>query len=146
MREAGFPPGVLNILNGEGTVVHEIIKQKAVKAVSFVGSEPAGLQVWNECRLQRKKIQANVSGKNHLVMLPDAPKDFAIHALVESAFGAAGQRCTSPKVAVLVGETSEWLPDIIARAQKLVIGPSMDASVDLSVHKSESKTSTDQLN
>jgi malonate-semialdehyde dehydrogenase (acetylating)/methylmalonate-semialdehyde dehydrogenase len=131
MREAGFPPGVINIIHGEAEVVRTIIAQPTINTMSFVGSELAGLNVWDQCRVRRVKVQANVSGKNHLVIMPDSPKDFAINALVEGAFGGAGQRCMSPKVAVLVGEASDWLPDIVARAQRLVVGESMEGKVDL---------------
>lgn len=69
--------------------------------------------------------------RNHAVIMSDSPKDFAIIAVIESTFGAAEQRCTAPRIAVLVGSACEWIEAIIARASRLVVGDGRGTKVDL---------------
>lgn len=57
--------------------------------------------------------------KNHGVIMPDANKEATLNALTGAAFGAAGQRCMALSTAVFVGESKEWIPEIIERANKL---------------------------
>jgi malonate-semialdehyde dehydrogenase (acetylating)/methylmalonate-semialdehyde dehydrogenase len=94
MIEAGFPPGVLNIAHGNGSTAQELVTHEAIKTVSFVGSELAGKEIYYQCSGSGRRIQANVSAMNSVVVLPDPPKEFSISAIVQSTFAAAGQRCT----------------------------------------------------
>lgn len=94
MVEAGFPPGVLNIAHGNGSTAQQLVTQDAIKTVSFVGSELAGKEIYYQCSGSGRRIQANVSAMNSVVVLPDSPKEFSISAIVQSTFAAAGQRCT----------------------------------------------------
>lgn len=131
MREAGIPSGVLSVIHGNKSTVRQLIAHRLVRAVSFVGTEAAGNQVYDLCCRYRKRIQANMGGKNHTVILPDSPKEFTVTALIQSCFGSTGQRCTSPKVAVLVGDARTWVADFISAAKALRIGPPEDDGVDI---------------
>lgn len=64
-----------------------------------------------------------MGAKNHAIVMPDADKDDAINAIVGACFGSAGQRCMAISVAVLVGESQEWVPEIVERSKSLTIGP-----------------------
>jgi malonate-semialdehyde dehydrogenase (acetylating) / methylmalonate-semialdehyde dehydrogenase len=57
-----------------------------------------------------------MGAKNHAIVMPDADRDDAINALVSATFGATGQRCMALSVAILVGESREWVPDIVKAA------------------------------
>ena len=59
--------------------------------------------------------------KNHGVIMPDANKEHTITQLVGAAFGAAGQRCMALSTAIFVGDTKEWIPEVIERAKKLKV-------------------------
>lgn len=59
--------------------------------------------------------------KNHGVVMPDASKDLALSQLAGAAFGAAGQRCMALPVAVFVGESKKWIPELVERAKKLKV-------------------------
>jgi len=67
-----------------------------------------------------------MGAKNHGIVMPDADKDDAINAIVGACFGSAGQRCMAISVAVLVGESQDWIPDIVAKAKTLTIGAGYD--------------------
>ncbi len=72
-----------------------------------------------------------MGAKNHCVILPDADREQAINHLLGAAFGAAGQRCMATSVAVLVGEARAWVPELVARARALKVGPGSDRTADL---------------
>lgn len=130
-QAAGLPPGVLNVVHGGRPVVEALCTHPDVKAVSFVGSTAVGTQVYELASRHGKRAQCMMGAKNHAVVLPDAHREKTLDALVGAAFGAAGQRCMATSVIVLVGATGDWLPDLVARAQRLRVGPGHQAGVDL---------------
>jgi malonate-semialdehyde dehydrogenase (acetylating)/methylmalonate-semialdehyde dehydrogenase len=122
--EAGFPPGVLNVVHGAGQTGRSLITHPAVRAVSFVGSEAAARDVYAEAARHGKRVQALGGAKNHLVVMPDADLELALPAILNSAFGNAGERCLAGSVVVAVGEASERLMEPLrTEAERLVVGP-----------------------
>ena len=124
--EAGIPPGVLNVVHGGAEVVNAICDHPDIKAISFVGSTHVGSHVYHRASQNGKRVQCMMGAKNHAIVLPDANKDQALNQLTGAAFGAAGQRCMALSVAVLVGEAQQWIPDLVARAKSLRVGPGHD--------------------
>ncbi|VAH52235.1 unnamed protein product [Triticum turgidum subsp. durum] len=90
--EAGLPKGVLNIVHGTHDVVNNICDDEAIKAVSFVGSNTAGMHIYSRASASGKRVQCNMGAKNHAIILPDADRDATLNALIAAGFGAAGQR------------------------------------------------------
>jgi malonate-semialdehyde dehydrogenase (acetylating)/methylmalonate-semialdehyde dehydrogenase len=121
--EAGVPPGVLNVVHGGPEVVNAICDHPDIKAISFVGSSKVGTHVYNRASLNGKRVQCMMGAKNHAIVLPDANKEQALNQLTGAAFGAAGQRCMALTVAVLVGDAQAWIPDLVAKARTLQVGP-----------------------
>lgn len=131
LQEAGFPKGVVNVIHGAHEAVTFICDNPHIRAISFVGSDRAGQYIYERGSRSGKRVQCNMGAKNHGVILPDANKAQTIQALVGAAFGAAGQRCMALSTAVLVGEARKWLPDIVARAKELRVGPGTEPGADL---------------
>jgi len=122
--EAGFPEGVLNIVHGAKEAVDALIAHPGVAAVSFVGSSGVANYVHTEAAKHGKRVQAAGGAKNHIVILPDADLDLAIPAVMNSAFGNAGERCLAGSVAVAVGAVQGPLLEALqAEARKLTVGP-----------------------
>ena len=121
--EAGVPPGVLNVVHGGPEVVNAICDHPDIKAISFVGSSKVGTHVYNRASLNGKRVQCMMGAKNHAIVLPDANKEQALNQLTGAAFGAAGQRCMALTVAVLVGDAQAWIPELVAKAKTLQVGP-----------------------
>lgn len=121
--QAGLPPGVTNVVNGAADTVNFICDDSRIKAISFVGSNRAGEYIFARGTANGKRVQANLGAKNHGVIMPDADKDATLNALVGAAFGAAGQRCMALSVAVFVGESQAWIPELVERAKQLRVGP-----------------------
>ena len=119
--EAGVPEGVLNVVHGGKATVDAICDHPDIKAVSFVGSTAVGKHVYERASQSGKRAQCMMGAKNHGVILPDANKEQTLNQLAGAAFGAAGQRCMALSVVVLVGAAGEWIDDIKAKAEGLIV-------------------------
>lgn len=119
--EAGVPEGVLNVVHGGKATVDAICDHPDIKAVSFVGSTNVGKHVYERASQSGKRAQCMMGAKNHGVILPDANKEQTLNQLAGAAFGAAGQRCMALSVVVLVGAAGDWIDDIKAKAEGLIV-------------------------
>ena len=111
--QAGVPAGVLNVVHGGKEVVDRLCTHPHIKAISFVGSTAVGTHVYNLAGQHGKRVQSMMGAKNHVVVMPDANKEQTLNALVGAAFGAAGQRCMALSVAVMVGESKQWVQELV---------------------------------
>lgn len=130
-EKAGFPPGVVNVVHGSAKTVDFILDAPDIKAVSFVGSNKAGEYIYSRASANGKRCQANLGAKNHCAVLPDANKNHALNAIAGAAFGAAGQRCMALSTIVCVGDTKEWVPELVERAKKLNVNGGFEQGADL---------------
>jgi malonate-semialdehyde dehydrogenase (acetylating)/methylmalonate-semialdehyde dehydrogenase len=112
--EAGLPPGVFNVLQGDKTAVDELLTNPKIKSVSFVGSTPIAQYVYSTGTAHGKRVQALGGAKNHAVILPDADLDLAADAMVNAGFGSAGERCMAISACVAVGPIADELVAKIA--------------------------------
>jgi len=144
--EAGVPPGVLNVVHGGKSVVDALCSHPDVAAVSFVGSTAVGTHVYDLAGRHGKRVQSMMGAKNHAVILPDANREHTLNALAGAAFGAAGQRCMATSVAVFVGESKEWLPDLVQRARTLKVNAGVEPGTDVGpVISAQAKARIEQL-
>jgi len=130
-QRAGLPPGVINVIHGGVPTVNAICDHPEIKAISFVGGDRAGKHIFERGTLSGKRVQSNMGAKNHAIIMPDANKNEALKAIVGSAFGAAGQRCMAISVAILVGETRNWVPELLERAKKLKVSGGFEEKTDV---------------
>ena len=121
--EAGLPDGVFNVLQGDKEAVDELLENKKIKSISFVGSTPIAQYVYSTGTANGKRVQALGGAKNHAVVLPDADLDLAADAMVNAGFGSAGERCMAISALVAVGKIADELVAKIAeRTTPLVTG------------------------
>jgi acyl-CoA reductase-like NAD-dependent aldehyde dehydrogenase len=145
-KEAGVPDGVLNIIHGAHDAVNFICDEPRIRAVSFVGSSVAGQHIYRRACSNGKRVQSNMAAKNHAAIMPDANRDSVVNALAAAAFGAAGQRCMALSTAVFVGESKEWVHDIVSKVRNLKVGPGIAADTDIGpVISRESKQRIEHL-
>lgn len=130
-REAGFPPGVVNVIHGSKDTVNFLLDEPLIQAISFVGSNKAGEYIYQRGSANGKRVQANLGAKNHALLSPDATKDSALEAIAGAAFGAAGQRCMALSVLVTLAEAKDWLPDLVSRAKSYTAGSGFNSKSDL---------------
>lgn len=140
--EAGFPPGVINLVNGGPDTVNALLDHPDVKAVSFVGSTPVARHVYARSAANGKRVQAQGGAKNPLVIMPDADVDMTTQIVIDSVFGNAGQRCLAAATMILVGEAKEiFLPAFREAAAARVVGCGLDDGVQMGpVINPQSKT------
>ena len=125
--EAGLPPGVFNVVNGDKEAVDAIINNKDISAVSFVGSTPIAKYIYENCAKNEKRVQALGGAKNHCVVMPDCDLEQAVNGLMGAAYGSAGERCMAQSVAVAVGKIADPLVKSLSKkVESLKIGPGLD--------------------
>lgn len=131
--EAGVPPGVFNLVYGRGGEVGEaLVKHPDVAALSFTGSTQVGLSIYAEAAKQNKKMQAEMGGKNPLILMDDGDLEMAIAATVKGAFGATGQRCTATSRAIVHEAVYDaFVARIVEEAAKQVPGDGFDPASTL---------------
>jgi malonate-semialdehyde dehydrogenase (acetylating) / methylmalonate-semialdehyde dehydrogenase len=127
VQEAGFPDGVVSVVQGDAEAVDALLTSPDVDAVSFVGSTPVARHIYETGTAHGKRVQALGGAKNHMVVLPDADVDAAADAAVSAAYGSAGERCMAVSIVVAVGAVGDRLVDAIgARIPSVVVGPGDD--------------------
>ncbi len=132
IEEAGFPPGVINLVNGAADTVNALLDHSGVDAVSFVGSTPVARHVYSRASANGKRVQAQGGAKNLTVILPDADPESTIPVVADSAFGNAGQRCLATSLVVLVGEAGETFAEALAdAARQRVVGYGLEEGVQM---------------
>ena len=125
--EAGLPPGVFNVVNGDKEAVDAIINNKDISAVSFVGSTPIAKYIYENCAKNEKRVQALGGAKNHCVVMPDCDLEQAVNGLMGAAYGSAGERCMAQSVAVAVGKIADPLVESLSKkVESLKVGPGLD--------------------
>ena len=125
LKEAGLPDGVLQVVNGDKTIVDGILDSETIQGVGFVGSTPIAQYIYGRAASNGKRAQCFGGAKNHMIIMPDADLDKAADALVGAGFGAAGERCMAISVAVPVGEKTadRLIEKLVPRIEKLKVGP-----------------------
>ena len=132
LKDAGLPDGVFNVVQGDKTAVDALLHHRDVQAVSFVGSTPIAAYIYETCASYGKRVQALGGAKNHMVVMPDAPVEKTIDALIGAAYGSAGERCMATSVVVLVGNIAdEFVDRLRARAARLKIGSGFEDAVEM---------------
>src|SRR5512136_2098747 len=134
--EAGFPPGVWNVVNGGRTVVNGMLDHPDIEGITFVGSTPTAKNViYPRCGATGKRVIAQGGASNFMVIMPDCSLRATIPALMTSFFGNAGQRCLAGQNVIVVGDDDrfykEFTQAIVDTARKIVIGNGLDEEVQM---------------
>jgi malonate-semialdehyde dehydrogenase (acetylating)/methylmalonate-semialdehyde dehydrogenase len=133
--EAGFPPGVYNVIHGGADVATALIEHPDVKGVTFVGTSRIGRDIYRRCGATGKRAIVQGSAKNFMVIMPDADVNATIPALMTSFYGNTGQRCLSGANLLIVGEEDGFyrkiLDAFIEAASNIRIGYGLDESVQM---------------
>ena len=131
--EAGLPPGVLNVVNGDKEAVDTLLHDPRVKAVSFVGSTPIAEYIYSEGTKAGKRVQALGGAKNHAVVMPDADIANAVNAMMGAAYGSCGERCMAVPLIVAVGDevAEKMIAGLKTEIAKMKVGPGTDNANDM---------------
>jgi RHH-type transcriptional regulator, proline utilization regulon repressor / proline dehydrogenase / delta 1-pyrroline-5-carboxylate dehydrogenase len=143
-EEAGVPPGVLNFLNGKGSVIGaHMVDHKDVDLIAFTGSREVGLWIWEtagktrEGQRELKRVICEMGGKNAMIVDSDADLDEAIVDSIYSAFGFQGQKCSALSRLIVLEENHDRVMERLLGAAAsvrvgnpeepgIVVGPVVD--------------------
>ena len=131
IRDVGFPSGVVNFIPGAGgDIGRHLVEHGDVNIVAFTGSHAVGTGVIQSGAVTRptqpfiKKLIVEMGGQNAIVVDSDAELDGAVQAIIESAFGFAGQKCSSCSRVIVLEEVHDALLQRLKDAvESIVIGP-----------------------
>jgi alpha-ketoglutaric semialdehyde dehydrogenase len=138
--EAGAPPGVFNLVIGEGDVGRAIVAHEGVDGISFTGSQVVGASVGEGAMKRQARVQLEMGGKNPLVVLDDADLERAVTCAIDGAFYATGQRCTaSSRIIVTEGIHDRFVEALAERAKSLRVGDALDPDTQIGPAVSESQ-------
>jgi malonate-semialdehyde dehydrogenase (acetylating)/methylmalonate-semialdehyde dehydrogenase len=129
---AGFPDGVVNLVNGDATAVNALLDHDDVAGVSFVGSSDVAATVYERAAANGKRVQAQGGAKNYAVVTESAVLEEAVPNLVGSVYGNAGQRCLANDVVVGVGDVYDALRERLLEAVgDLSVGRGLEEGTDV---------------
>ena len=134
MDEAGFPPGVVNLVHGGTEVANSLIEHPLIQGVTFVGSTPVAKQIYRKCGEAGKRIIAQAGAKNFVVIMPDAEVNQTLVSLISSFFGNTGQRCLSGANLLIAGDDKfyrTFVDKFVEMAASIRIGDGLDESVQM---------------
>lgn len=132
IEEAGAPPGVFNLVMGEGEVGGAIVNHPDVDGISFTGSQGVGALVAAGAIKRQARLQLEMGGKNPLVVLDDADLDRAVAVALDGAFFGTGQRCTaSSRIIATEGIHDRFVKALAERAKALRVGDALDPSTQI---------------
>jgi aldehyde dehydrogenase (NAD+) len=123
-REAGLPPGVLNVVHGFGEEAGApLVESPEVDLISFTGSTAVGRYIAQAAGARLAKVCLELGGKNPLIVCDDADLDRAVEAAVLSAFSNAGQRCAAGSRIIVFDAVYQAFRDrLLARVARLRVG------------------------
>ena len=123
LAEAGVPKGVFNLVHGGKPAVDALLTHPLVKAVSFVGSTPVARSIHQTASAHGKRVQANGGAKNYVVVMPDANVEKTVEAVMNAAFGCAGERCMAGSSVITVGDRGcAVMPELVKAARSFTVG------------------------
>jgi acyl-CoA reductase-like NAD-dependent aldehyde dehydrogenase len=131
--DAGIPEGVINVVLGPGGVAGSaIVEHPDIRVISFTGSTEVGTDLYARAARHGKKVSLEMGGKNAIIVMDDANLDLAIEAILWSAFGTTGQRCTATsRLIVQKGIRPRLVEVLLARTKALKLGYGLDPTVDV---------------
>ena len=132
IEQAGFPPGVVNLVNGAADTVNAILDHPAINSVSFVGSTPVAKHIYSRASANGKRVQAQGGAKNPLIILPDADVEMTTNIVTDSVYGNAGQRCLAAATIVTIADADRIFKPVLAEAaSKRVVGNGLEDGVQM---------------
>lgn len=132
-EEVDFPNGVINLVLGDGNVGSYLCRHTFVRAISLTGSSITGNVILKQISGRNVRMQAEMGGKNTVVVLKDANIEKAAKDIVYSSYACSGQWCTGTSKVIAEKEVYDLLMQrLIDHTSKIVIGNGFDENVTMS--------------
>ncbi len=133
VQKIGFPPGVLNIVQGLGHKAGQsLVEHPDIKAISFTGSTTVGKKIAAHCGPVLKKVSLELGGKNPTIIFADAPRKNLIDTLLRSAFQNSGQICLcGSRILIEKSAFAEIRDALVEKAKHIRVGDPMHAQTQM---------------
>lgn len=125
LTEAGLPDGVANCIQGDKTLVDQLLEHPDIQAFTAVASTPVAEAIYTKATAHGKRAHTFGGAKNHCVVMPDADLDQAANAIVGAAYGSAGERCMAISAVVAVGDRTA--DELLNKLKPLINAMRIDA-------------------
>ncbi|WP_182481549.1 aldehyde dehydrogenase family protein [Nocardioides immobilis] len=130
--KAGFPPGIVNVVPGDGATGEALVRHPGVTKVAFTGSTATGSRIAAAASPAFKRLQLELGGKSAAIVLDDADIGRAAPILSRANWGNSGQMCVSlSRVLVSRSRRSELVDALVEHAQRQVVGDPRDAATTM---------------
>jgi acyl-CoA reductase-like NAD-dependent aldehyde dehydrogenase len=130
--EVGFPPGVLNVITGDGETGAALVDHPDVNKIAFTGSTPVGREIGAKAGGALKRVTLELGGKSPNIILPDADIDAAINGSYQAIYFNSGQACNAgSRLFVPAERFDEVMSGLAAQAEKARLGPGLDPATQL---------------
>jgi acyl-CoA reductase-like NAD-dependent aldehyde dehydrogenase len=130
--KAGFPPGVVNVLQGDGSAGAALVEHPGVDAISFTGSADTGRRIAAAAAPTLKRVTLELGGKSPFIVFNDADVALASAGAMSSVWGNSGQVCTAgTRTLVQQGIYAEFVAALVKDSRDLKVGSAFDETSDL---------------
>ncbi|WP_010273136.1 aldehyde dehydrogenase family protein [Paenibacillus senegalensis] len=127
LAEAGFPPGVVNLVHGGKKTGEAMVSHPRVQAVSFTGSNAAGRQIAIEAARTGKKVQLEMGGKNPVIVTDKADLDKSVRMTISGAMKSAGQKCTATSRAIVFRSVyDDFKEKLLEEVKQITVGDGLN--------------------
>ncbi|WP_247728680.1 CoA-acylating methylmalonate-semialdehyde dehydrogenase [Halovivax limisalsi] len=130
--EAGFPDGVVQLVNGSVDTVDAMLDHDGIEGISFVGSTPVAKTIYERAAANGKRVQAQGGAKNHVIVSETADLDFAAEKTVSSAMACSGERCLANDVVCVESSVyEEFVERVVDVASAQTVGSGLEPGTDI---------------
>jgi acyl-CoA reductase-like NAD-dependent aldehyde dehydrogenase len=130
--EVGFPPGVLNVLTGDGSTGAALVDHPDVDKIAFTGSTEVGREIGAKAGRALKRVTLELGGKSPNIILPDADIDAAVKGSFQAIYFNSGQACNAgSRLFVPAERFDEVMSGLAAAAEAAQLGPGLEAGTQL---------------
>lgn len=131
-REAGLPPGVVNIVTGDGSTGASLVRHRGVDKIAFTGSTEVGRLIRAETAGSGKSLSLELGGKSPFIVFDDADLDGAVEGVVDAIWFNGGQVCCAgSRLLVQESIAPRFLAKLRRRMGSLRVGDPLDKSTDI---------------
>ena len=131
-HEAGLPPGVLNVVTGDGRTGELIVNHPDIDKIAFTGSTDVGRIIRKATAGSGKKLSLELGGKSPFIVFDDADLDSVVEGVVDAIWFNQGQVCCAgSRLLVHEGIAERLVTKLRARMEKLRVGPPLDKAIDM---------------
>ncbi|WP_296470039.1 aldehyde dehydrogenase [Pigmentiphaga sp.] len=132
IHEAGFPPGVFNVVNGQGSIGAALVSHPGVDKIAFTGATETGKRIAAEAAKNLTRVSLELGGKSPNIVFNDADLDVAANGAVAGIFAATGQTCMAGSRLLVQEDIHDaFVEKLVAKARTIRLGNPMDPSTEM---------------